>query len=872
MRMEWQTLTAAETAAKLKTDPVRGLTAAAARQRLLQTGENRLAAQKRKPLLLQFLGQFADFSVLILLAACVVSFATAMLEGAGDLVEPLVILAIVLLNACIGVAQERRAERAIDALQKLSAPHALVVRGGKPQRIEAAAVVPGDLLLLESGDLIPADARLVESNGLRTQESALTGESVSGEKQAELCLPAGCPLAECGNLLFASTVVTAGNGRAIVTQTGMATQVGRVAHLLTAESAPETPLQQRLGRVGKLLGVGALAICAAVFLLGVVRRTGLLPSFMLAVSLAVAAIPEGLPAIVTVVLSMGVQRMAKCNAIIRHLPAVETLGAATVICSDKTGTLTQNKMTVTALRDAGGALEPCSPAGVALLEAAALCSNARPGRHGSLIGDPTETALLAAAQAAGVDVPALTAAYPRRFEQPFSGERKRMTVIHAGPEGLRMVVKGAADVVLPLCTAVRSGGGQRALTDADRQALLQANAAMAGEALRVLAVAVRAAASPSDSAETALCFLGLIGMIDPVRPEAVRAVQTCKQAGIRPVMITGDHAVTAAAIARRLGICAAGDPVLTGQMLDGLDGEALREAVAACSVFARVTPAHKVQIVKALRAQGETVAMTGDGVNDAPALKAADIGCAMGRSGTDVAKQAADMILTDDHFATIVRAVEQGRGIYDNIRKAVHFLLGTNIGEILAVFLSSLLGYPAPLTPIQLLWVNLVTDSLPAMALGVEPPARDVMQRKPIPPAQGFFAGGLGLDIALEGMLIGALTLLAFALGCHVLPDCGLALGRTLAFCTLSLSEIAHAVSLRGDLPLRRLGRNRLMRLAVAVCAALQVAVVVIAPLAGLFGCVMPGRAAWLTTLGLSCVPLLLGEAGKRLALRRRKA
>ncbi|MBQ6267010.1 MAG: cation-translocating P-type ATPase [Clostridia bacterium] len=869
--MEWQTLTAAQTAAKLKTDPERGLSAAAARQRLLQTGENRLTAQKRTPLLLQFLRQFADFSVLILLAACAVSFATALLEGEGNLTEPLVILAIVLLNACIGTAQERRAERAIDALQALSAPHALVVRGGKPQRIEAAAVVPGDLLLLKSGDYVPADARLVASNGLRTQESALTGESVSGEKQAERCLPAACPPAECSNLLFASTVVTAGNGRAIVTETGMATQVGQIAHLLTAETAPETPLQQRLGRVGRLLGAGALAICAAVFLIGVLRQSGLLPSFMLAVSLAVAAIPEGLPAIVTVVLSMGVQRMAKCNAIIRHLPAVETLGAATVICSDKTGTLTQNRMTVTALRDANGALDPHSPAGRTLLEAAALCSNARIGRHGAPIGDPTETALLAAASAAGISVSGLTETYPRRFEQPFSGERKRMSVIHAVPDGLRMVVKGAPDVVLQHCTHVQSGGFARTLTAGERQALLQANTEMAAQALRVIAVAVRKASAPTDTAEAGLCFLGLIGMIDPVRPEAVRAVQTCRQAGIRPVMITGDHAVTASAIARQLGICKEGDPVLTGQALDGMDDAALRRAAASCSVFARVTPAHKVQIVKALRAQGEIVAMTGDGVNDAPALKAADIGCAMGKSGTDVAKQAADMILTDDHFATIVRAVAQGRGIFDNIKKAVHFLLGTNIGEILAVFLSSLLGYPAPLTPIQLLWVNLVTDSLPAMALGIEPPAQDIMRRKPVPPAQGFFAGGLGLDIALEGMLIGALTLLAFALGCHVLPDCGIALGRTLAFCTLSLSEIAHAVNLRGDLPLTRLGlrSNKLMLLAVAVCTALQAGVVVIAPLAGLFGCVMPGRAAWATTVALSLVPLLLGETGKRLALRK---
>ena len=869
--MEWQTLTAAETAAKLKTDPVRGLSPAAARQRLAQTGENRLTAQKRTPLPLQFLRQFADFSVLILLAACAVSFATALLEDKRDLTEPLVILAIVLLNACIGTAQERRAERAIDALQKLSAPHALVIRGGKPCRIEAAAVVPGDLLVLESGDLVPADARLVAASGLRTQESALTGESVSGEKQADRCLPAGCPPAECSNLLFAATVVTAGNGRAIVTETGMATQVGRIAHLLTAETTPETPLQQRLGRVGRLLGVGALAICAAVFLIGVLRQSGLLPSFMLAVSLAVAAIPEGLPAIVTVVLSMGVQRMAKCNAIIRHLPAVETLGAATVICSDKTGTLTQNRMTVTALRDADGPLEPHSAAGKALLEAAALCSNARIGRHGTPIGDPTETALLSAAQAADLPLSALAEACPRRFERPFSGERKRMAVIHDGPDGLRMVVKGAPDVVLPLCASVRIGGGARPLSARARGAVLQANAEMAAQALRVIAVAVRAAESPGDDAERGLCFLGLIGMMDPVRPEAVRAVQTCRLAGIRPVMITGDHAVTAQTIAQQLGICEAGAPVLTGPMLDAMDPAALGEAVAACSVFARVTPAHKVQIVKALRAQGEIVAMTGDGVNDAPALKAADIGCAMGRSGTDVAKQAADMILTDDHFATIVRAVEQGRGIFDNIRKAVHFLLGTNIGEILAVFLSSLLGYPAPLTPIQLLWVNLVTDSLPAMALGIEPPAQDVMRRKPVPPAQGFFAGGLGLDIALEGMLIGALTLLAFALGCHVLPGCGVALGRTLAFCTLSLSEIAHAVNLRGDLPLTRLGlgSNRLMLLAVGVCTALQVAVVAVAPLAGLFGCVMPGRAAWLTTAALSLVPFLLGEGGKRLALRR---
>ena len=862
--MEWHSISAAQAADLLKSDAEKGLSNQAAKKRLEQNGENILKALDKPSLIKRFFAQFKDFCVIILFIACIVSFATGFLEGKGDFIEPVVILIIVIINAVIGVIQEQKAEKAIEALQKMSAPSACVIRDGKTLRIPASSLVEGDVICLESGDMVPADARLILANGLRIQESALTGESVPCAKDADLILDKSCAQADRKNMVYSSTTVMAGNCVAIVTETGMNTKVGRIANLLAHEEAPQTPLQQRLAKVGKALGIGAVAICAVVFILGLIRRSGILPSFMLSVSLAVAAIPEGLPAVVTVVLSMGVQRLAKSNAIIRFLPAVETLGAATVICSDKTGTLTQNKMTVTKICSHSGEVRPDSPHAQKILLYGSLCSNAREIRKGKVTefsGDPTETAILAAAKSAGIKPD--SAKYPRYFETPFSGERKRMSVVCTVDGKDMLLVKGAPDVVLPRCVKFLASNGELPLTANRKNDILHQNESMAKKALRVIAVAFRPAESKSDSREDDLVFAGLIGMEDPPRPEAARAVAVCKKAGITPVMITGDHIATACAIAEALGIADKSTTAMTGAALDKLSDSELQKEISSCRVFARVTPEHKVRIVKAFRARGETVAMTGDGVNDAPALKAADIGCAMGKNGTDVAKNAADMILTDDNFATIVKAVEQGRGIYDNIKKAVHFLLGTNIGEILAVFVASLLGFKSPLLPIQLLWVNLVTDSLPAIALGTEKTEKNIMSRKPVPPSKGFFADGLWLDIALEGAFVGALTLLAHAIGNFFFGG----VGGTMAFCTLSFCEISHAVNTRssGSVLSAGLFSNKTMNIAVAVCAALQAAVVCLPPLASLFGTVPLDFIQWATVIALSLMPLVIGEFTKLL-------
>ncbi len=859
--MDWHSLTALQTASALKTSISGGLSEQAAKNLLIKNGKNLLESKKKPSVFKQFIEQFSDFCVIILFVACVISFLTGLVEGNGDFVEPIVILLIVILNAAIGVYQERRAERALEALQKMSAPVASVIRSGIICKIPAEQLVAGDIILLESGDMVPADARLIEANSLKVQESALTGESEPCEKDADAIFPSDCAPADRKNMIYSSTTVLAGNCRAIVTQTGMNTQVGKIAHLLADEESPQTPLQIRLSKIGKALGIGALIICAFVFLLGIIRKSGILPSFMLSVSLAVAAIPEGLPAIVTIVLSMGVQRMAKSNAIIRHLPAVETLGAITVICSDKTGTLTQNKMTVTQVRGVNGKLAQNSIEAKKILTYGAICNNSRASKKGKTLtfeGDPTETAILCAACENGEKAGDIAKNYPRLAETPFSSEKKMMATVNTVSGKNLLIVKGAPDVILNACAKTESGS---VMSSALKRKILKNNEEMAAEALRVIAVAYRECGGAFDRKEENLVFLGLIGMIDPPRPEAAKAVATCRKAGITPVMITGDHIATACAVAKNLGILQSGNTAVTGNELDRMSDPELADIIGCCRVFARVSPEHKVRIVKAFRSRGEVVAMTGDGVNDAPALKAADIGCAMGKGGTDVAKNAADMILTDDNFATIVKAVERGRGIYDNIKKAVHFLLGTNIGEILAIFAASLLSLPAPLIPIQLLWVNLVTDSLPAMALGTEKSERNIMTRPPISPKKGFFADGLWLDISLEGILVGTITVLAFLLG----NKTSLVLGRTMAFCTLSFCEITHAINMRSVQPLYKAGffSNKTMTLAVIICFAVQASVIVIPPLAEIFGVTALTASQWLTVAALSFLPLAVGEAGK---------
>ncbi len=857
--MLWHGLSKEQVLQSLETNAQTGLSAQEAQARLAD-GRNILQGRKPKTVLQRFLSQFADFMILILLAAAAVSFVTSRINHEDGFTDCAVILGIVVLNAVIGTVQETRAQKALDALKKLSAPHAAVLRDSRETQIDAADVVPGDILLLSAGDRVPADARLLTAVGVTTQESALTGESMPCEKDADTVCRTDCALADRKNMLFSSTVVLTGHAAAVVCETGMRTQIGRIAGMLDEQEAPKTPLQQKLQKVGRVLGIGALAICALIFLLGLLHKVPPLDSFMLSISLAVAAIPEGLPAIVTVVLSLGVQRMAKRGAILTRLPAVETLGAATVICSDKTGTLTQNRMTVTDVVSADGRNDTGE-----VLRYAALCSNAvitgKRDRR-AVTGEPTENAIVLAAENVA-DLDALQSAFPRIAEQPFDSTRKRMSTLHKTADGYVQITKGAPDLLLTMCTRLRTADGDVPMTAEKRERLLKQNRTLAEQALRVLAVAFRT--PPSNRIEEQdLTFLGFIGMTDPPRPETAAAVAQCRQAGIDPVMITGDHAVTAKAVAVRVGICGQDDPVLSGADLERMDDIQLAQQVRICRVFARVTPEHKVRIVRAFRAQGEVVAMTGDGVNDAPALKSADIGCAMGQSGTDVAKSAADMILTDDNFATIVRAVAEGRGIYDNIRKAVHFLLSSNVGEILVVFASSVLRLPAPLLPIQLLWVNLVTDSLPALALGTEPQEEDVMCRPPVPAADSFFAGGLGFDIAVEGLLIGAITLLAFIQGNHL---GGAILGRTMAFTTLSMGEIGYAVSMRSPKNVWKAGllRNKKMVWAVLACTLLQGSVLTIPTLSNLFQTAPLGLRGTLWTILFSVLPFSVLELEKRL-------
>ncbi len=861
--MEWHHLTAADAAQQLSSDLVNGLTDSGVIASGEKYGENKITGKKQKSLFKRFLLQFCDFMIVILLIAAAVSFVTSFLQGDGDITDPIIILAIVILNAVIGVVQESRAQHAIEALKKISAPETQVIRNGKTQKVHSMDIVRGDIILLETGDLVPADARLIESVNLKTEESSLTGESLPVEKSAQAVLAEKTIVAERKNMVYSGSVVVAGRGRAIVTEIGMHTQIGQIAGLINNASDGETPLQARLAKTGKVLGMGALVVCMLVFLLGILHGFHILDTFMIAVSLAVAAIPEGLPAIVTVVLALGVQRMAKKNAIIRRLPACETLGGATVICTDKTGTLTMNKMEVKAVADISGRLPQHEAAAKWILECGTLCNNSTVNRTEDgmdITGDPTETAIVAACVAGGTAKAALEGKYPRIGEIPFDSKRKLMTTIHKLPDGYRVITKGAPDYLIKKCTKYKKDTGIYPLSGRELRNIEQINDQLASEAMRVLCVAYKdVTTNPSGREESDLVFLGLIGLADPPREDVKEAVLLCMRAGIRPIMITGDHLTTATAIAKQTGILKKGSIALTGSDLDAMDDKELKTAVKKCCVFARVTPEHKMRIVKALQRCGEVVAMTGDGVNDAPALKAADIGCAMGKIGTEVAKSAADMVLTDDNFSTIVSAVKEGRGIYDNIRKAVHFLLSCNIGEILTIFAASLFNLPTPLFAIQLLWVNLVTDSLPAIALGLEPVEPDVMYRKPVRKEQSLFHGGLFWDILLQGCMIGAFTLLGFTLG-NVFYS--LETGRTIAFAVLSLSQLVHAFNVRSRHSVFDIGlfSNKVMCLSFVVCAALQISVITIPVLAGVFKTVPLDPLQWMLVVLLSALPLAIME------------
>lgn len=866
--MEWQSLSREECIRQLKTDPKRGLTVPQVEQRSKEYGQNELRESKRPGLIAKFLEQFKDFMVIILLIAAAVSFFTALIRHDSDYIDPIIILLIVIVNAVIGVAQESRAEKAIDALKKLTSPESVVMRDGKRVKIASKEIVPGDIVFLTEGDFVPADLRILEAHNLRAEESALTGESLPVEKSAELVCGDKTPLGDRKNMLYSSSSVAAGRGVGVAVATGMETQVGKIAHMIHSEEAPQTPLQKRLAHTGKVLGIGALAICAVIFIMGLIQSVEPLDMFMISISLAVAAIPEGLPAVVTIVLAMGVRRMANCRAIVRRMPAVETLGSASVICSDKTGTLTQNKMTVVEVAGYDGVLTKQDTQARRILELAALCNNCTVSGD-KIQGDPTEAALLAASP---VPKDQLERRMPRVREIPFQSARKMMTTVHRlDNQQYRIITKGAPDLLMERCTTCQGGSFTAPMDQQVRRELQRRNEQMASRALRVLGVAYRDVKQlpPENEWEKDLVFCGFIGMIDPPRPEAERAVRLCKKAGIRAVMITGDHVATAVAIAGKLGMMGPEDKALTGQQLDQMEQRDLERNIYQYSVFARVSPEHKVRIVKAYQKRGEIVAMTGDGVNDAPALKAADIGCAMGISGTDVAKGAADMVLTDDNFATIVEAVREGRGIYANIRKTIHFLISCNIGEILTVFMAFLLHLPLPLLAIQLLWINLVTDSLPALALGVEPIENDVMEQPPHRQNESIFAGGMGYNILVEGCLIGALALLAYSVGRAFFdmdPSYPI-IGRTMAFATLSLSQIVHSYNMRSSHSLFRIGflSNPQLLVASVICTLMQVSVIAVAPVAQIFKTAVLSGAQWVAVALISLVPFVVVEAEKAL-------
>ena len=858
---------------ELRTSLEAGLSSQEAQQRLGQYGENKLAEKKKKTNLQRFLEQFKDAMIIILLLAAAVSFVVACFgHDPMEFFEPLLILLIVVLNAVLGMVQEAKAEKALDALKSMSAPHARVLRDGKEQVIDAAQLVPGDVIRLEAGDFIPADARLLKSVSLKSEESALTGESVPSEKDAAALVEEKAPLGDRSNMVFSGCSVTYGTATAVVTGTGMNTEMGKIAGLLEGEEEGQTPLQQKLAQLGKYLGFVALAACAVIFVVGLVNGINVLEIFMTAVSLAVSAIPEGLPAIVTIVLAIGVQRMVKKNALIRRLPAVETLGSASVICSDKTGTLTQNRMTLVKLWVNGEPeLETVSasntPAARELLRYGALCCDGsvvyKEDGTEQHIGDPTETSILVAAHKNGMEQDELNRQYPRLAELPFDSDRKLMTSVNQIDGKIVAIVKGAFDMMAARCVS------------GDLEAAKEKNDEMSRGALRVLAVGYKfleeAPEDPtSEELENGLTLLGLVGMIDPPRPEAKAAVATCRQAGIKPVMITGDHVVTASAIAKELGILEDGDKAITGAQLDAMTEEQLDQEVEHISVYARVSPENKIRIVKAWQRKGQVVSMTGDGVNDAPALKAADIGCAMGITGTDVAKGAADMTLTDDNFATIVDAVREGRGIYANIKKVVGFLLGTNIGEVLTVFFAMILWHKTPLLSMQLLWINLVTDSLPAISLGMEAVEADVMDHKPKPKSEGIFAHGLGIQVVLQGCMFALLTLAAFVLGQRF--GGSLEAGQTMAFMVLALTQIVQSFNMRSQRSLFAIGpfSNKKLNGAALLSLAL-VCLVLFTPVRIAFGLVLLPAWLYLVGLGLILVPLPVMELAKAIGLVRHR-
>ena len=855
-----------------------GLSEAEAARRLSEHGPNRLAAGKKKSNLQRFFEELKDPMILILLAAALISGITSAYEG-ESYADVVIILTVVIINAVLGVLQESKAEKAIEALQEIAAATSKVMRGGKMEVKKSEELVPGDIVILEAGDAVPADGRILESASMKIEEAALTGESVPVNKTADV-LNAGAasevPLGDRKNMVYMGSTVVYGRGRAVITGTGMKTEMGKIAHVLTQSADESTPLQKRLNQLSKILSVMVLAICAVIFVVGILKEgvtpQNILNTFMVAVSLAVAAIPEGLAAVVTIVLSIGVTKMSKRNAVIRKLTAVETLGCTQVICSDKTGTLTQNQMTVV---DSFGVKEQ------ELSAAMALCSDAELDADGSVTGEPTEAALVVWANRIGQDKNLLKQSMPRVMEAPFDSGRKMMSTIHKRKDDYIQFTKGAPDVVLTRCAFYLEDGQLLPMTEEYRKKVLQANKSMADRALRVLACGQRVwtkkpESEDADLLEQELCFLGLCGMIDPVRPEVKAAIDECREAGIRPVMITGDHVDTAAAIAKELGILQDGSLAVTGAELEKMDDAEFAEKFQNISVYARVQPEHKTRIVNAWRNAGYVTAMTGDGVNDAPSIKAADIGIGMGITGTDVTKNVADMVLADDNFATIVGAVEEGRRIYDNIRKAIQFLLGSNMSEVLSIFFATLLGFTI-LQPVHLLWINLVTDCFPALALGTEKAEPNIMKRKPRDAKAGIFADGMGFDIAYQGLLVTALVMVSYFIG-HFMETgewtiTNSAHGTTMAFVTMSMAEIFHSMNMRSQRgSIFKLGSKNWLLLGAAVVSLLATTAVCEIPLlAGAFGFTSVEPAEYLVALLLSVLVVPIVELVKWIQRRSAK-
>ncbi len=848
----------------LGTDEKVGLSQTEARRRLEENGPNELRQEKRAGLFMRLLGQLRDPMILVLLAAAGLSLWAG---GGKDWLDSAIILVIVVVNAAISISQEDHAQKALEALRELSAPTALVRRDGALCRVGCRELVVGDIVYIAAGDQIGADGRLLQATQLRVDESAMTGESVSVDKEPEENLAADTPLAERKNMALAGTMAVAGRGVMVVTATGMDTEMGRIAALLDASQRRPTPLQRRMGEVSKTLSFVCLCVCAVMFGVGLIQGKALLDMFMTAVSLAVAAIPEGLSAVVTIVLALGVQRLAKRGAIITKLPAVETLGCAGVICTDKTGTLTRNRMEVVRL------WSPCPEGEGQAAQAFMLCNDAQV-QDGQTVGDPTEAALLDQARRMGLSREALEGREPRVAELAFDARRKRMTTLHKKGNGYVAYVKGAPDLLLERCDKILTAQGVVSMTPTRRREVERQALQMGKEALRVLGAARKdLAALPQEPKaefiERGLTFLGLAGMIDPPRAEVRQAVEECHRAGIRPIMITGDHRATAMAIARELDILRPGDTSITGAELDFMSQEDLEAQVERISVYARVTPEHKMRIVQAWQAQGQVTAMTGDGVNDAPALKQADIGCAMGKSGTQVAKSCAHLILTDDNFSTIVAAVAEGRGIYANIKKAVHYLLSCNIGEILTLFAATVLNFgQMPLVPVQLLWLNLVTDSLPALALGMEPPEPGTMDAPPRGGEEGLFTKKFSLRLIWQGLMVGGLTLAAYCLGHFVLAAPGQADGvaNTMAFATLTLCQLFHAFNVRSeDQSIFALGffSNAAMNKAFLAGLGMQLAVLLVPPLMAVFSTVWMTPLQWMTVAALAVSPIAICEIAK---------